>query len=74
MWVSKNSLLDWVNNSQLIDGEVSLCTYTESFICEFLFMSVVILKCKIWIYQITALKNVELNVCGTFYRYSFARY
>ena len=44
MWVSKNSLLDWVKNSQLIDGEVSLCTYTESFICEFLFMSVVILR------------------------------
>ena len=46
----------WVRkNPQLINYEVSLCIYTESFICEFLFVSVEILKCKICIYQITAL-------------------
>ena len=46
---------EWVNNLQLINCEVSLCIYRpESFICEFLFVSVEILKCKIYIYQITA--------------------
>ena len=47
-------IYEWVKNSQFINCEVSLCLYTESFICEFLFVSVEILKCKICFYQITA--------------------
>ena len=43
----------WVKKSQLINCEVCLRIYTESFICEFLFVSVEILKRKICIYQIT---------------------
>ena len=46
-------MCEWVKNLQLLNCEVWLCIYTESFICEFLFVSVEILKCKICIYQIT---------------------
>ena len=53
-------IYEWVKNSQLINCEVSLCVYSESFICEFLFVSVQIhvLKCKICIYQITGIRAV----------------
>ena len=39
--------------NKFLNCEVWLCVHTESFICDFLFVSVEILKYKICIYQIT---------------------
>ena len=57
----KSKISEWVKNSQLLNCEVWLCIYTESFICEFFFVSVEILKCKIYIYQITDVFVLKLR-------------